>query len=354
MANPLDTMRKLHSRLRCVANGKSDVNAVRAQRNGAVRVTSAVKQAAAPELAAVTRQESLKDDLGTIRRIKRGTKQKKLSTDVELNVFVLFNRDSANVPAFVKRRSGRIGSATITPAQFADLEKNKSVQTVELGETLRAPDAQVGVAVPPVPPANRHAHLNNGRIAVRGGSPVSLDRIGENILIGIIDVGGIDFAHEDFMDDEGNSRILRIWDQGGDAFDPPEADGYRRQGGQVDRLRSEITAKHIAFALKEARAAGASPYDLAPQSQQIRGSHATHVASIAAGRSGLCKRAKIAAVLISLPDSDNDRRKSFYDTTRIVDGIAYLFALAESERCDAVSINISLGTNGGRARRLRV
>ena len=110
---------------------------------------------------------------------------------------------------------------------------------------------------------------------------------------------------------------------------------------------SEITAKHIAFALKEARAAGASPYDLAPQSQQIRGSHATHVTSIAAGRSGLCKRAKIAAVLISLPDSDNDRSKSFYDTTRVVDGIAYLFDLAESRSCmGSPSISASGPTAG--------
>ncbi|MCP4382526.1 MAG: S8 family serine peptidase, partial [Hyphomicrobiales bacterium] len=99
--------------------------------------------------------------------------------------------------------------------------------------------------------------------------------------------------------------------------------------------------------LAEASAARASPYDLAPQSQQIRGSHATHVTSIAAGRSGVCKRAKIAAVLVSLPEADLDRSKSFYDTTRIVDGIAYLLALAEAEGMAAISINISLGTNGG-------
>jgi subtilisin family serine protease len=347
MANPLDRMRKLHSRLRCVANGKSDVNAVRAQRNGAVRVTAAVNQAPVPELAAVTPQESLKEDFGAIRKIKRGAKQKTLSRDVELNVFVMFNRENAEVPAFVKRRSGRIGSATVTPAQFAELEANKDVLAVELGETLRAPDPQVGVAVPPAPAARRHAAVNKGRIAVRGGKPVALDRIGENVLIGIIDVGGIDFAHEDFMDDKGKSRILSIWDQGGDAFAPPKLTVTQGKPAKSSGYGSEITDKHIAFALKEASAAGASPYDLAPQSQQTRGSHATHVASIAAGRSGLCKRAKIAAVLISLPDSDNDRSKSFYDTTRIVDAIAYLFDLADSKKLDAVSINISLGTNGG-------
>ncbi len=69
--------------------------------------------------------------------------------------------------------------------------------------------------------------------------------------------------------------------------------------------------------------------------------------SIAAGRSGVCKRAKIAAVMIALADGDSDRRRSFYDTTRIVDGLAWLFELARREKCDAVSVNISLGTNGG-------
>lgn len=347
MANPLDGMRKLHSRLRCVANGKADVNAVRAQRNGAVRVTSADKRAMAPALAAVTLTESVKEDPGAIRKIKRGTTQKALRDDVELNVFIMFNRDSAKTPSFVTRRSGRIGSATVTSTQLAELEDDDGVQTVELGGTLLAPDPQVGLEVPTAPSANRHAALNKGRIALRGGEAVSLDRIGENVLIGIIDVGGIDFAHDDFMDDEGKSRILRIWDQGGDAFDPPKLTVTEGKAAKSKGYGSEITGEHIAFALKEASAAGASPYDLAPQSQQIRGSHATHVTSIAAGRSGICKRAKIAAVLIALPDGDNDRSKSFYDTTRVADGLAYLFDLAESQNMAGVSVNISLGTNGG-------
>jgi len=347
MANPLDRMRKLHSRLRCVANGKSDVNAVRAQRNGAVRVTSVPKRAIVPELEAMTREESVKADSGAMRKIRRGSKQRTLSDDVEMNVFVLFNRDSARTPPLVASRSGRIGAATVTPAQLAELEDNDSILAVELSETLRAPDPQVGVKTPKAPQPNRHAALNKGRIALRDGKPVPLDHVGKNVLIGIIDVGGIDFAHEDFMDDEGKSRILRIWDQGGDAFDPPKLTATEGKAAKPRGYGSEITAEHIAFALKEASAAGASPHDLAPQSQQIRASHATHVASIAAGRSGVCKRAKIAAVLISLPDSDLDRGKSFYDTTRVVDGLAYLFDLAEAEKMDAVSINISLGTNGG-------
>ena len=48
-------------------------------------------------------------------------------------------------------------------------------------------------------------------------------------------------------------------------------------------------------------------------------------------------------MLIPLPDADEDRRLSFYDSTRIADAVDYLVALADKR---SLSINISLGTNG--------
>ena len=347
MANPLDKLLKLDGRLRCVANGRSEINAVRAQQNGAVRLKPAAPMVEVPDIVAMTLKESVKLEQTVIEKIKRGDKQTELSNDVEVNVFVLLNRESDKTPALVTRRNGRVGSATVTPAQLETLNNEPAVQSIELAETLRSPDPQIGVAVPNPPAVNRFANLNKGTITISDGKTRSIDQIGENVLVGIIDVGGIDFAHEDFMDDNGKSRIIRIWDQGGDAFDPPQLTVNDAKTGTSTGYGSEITADHIEFALKEAPIAHVSSYDLAPQSQQMRGSHATHVASIAAGRSGICKRAKIAAVLVSLPNADNDRSKSFYDTTRIVDGLAYLLALAESENMDAISINISLGTNGG-------
>jgi subtilisin family serine protease len=74
-------------------------------------------------------------------------------------------------------------------------------------------------------------------------------------------------------------------------------------------------------------------------------SHGTHVASIAAGNEGVCPEAYLAGVLISLPDEDIDRRKSFYDSTRIAHAVDYLFNLGNKLGVP-VSINISLGTNG--------
>ncbi|GAA3102958.1 hypothetical protein GCM10010520_55100 [Rhizobium viscosum] len=347
MVNPLDRMRKLNSRLRCVANGDSSVNAVRAQQNGAVRLKPAAQKLAVPDLANLTAGDSVKASKHIIDRISRGPKQVELAKDVEVNVFVLLNRESAKTPAMVTRRNGRVGTATIRVSDLHKLDSDPVVQAIELAETLSAPNPHVARNKGQEPSAHRFQQFNEGSLTV-GGHDQKIDNIGENVLIGIIDVGGIDFAHEDFLDEAGNSRVIAIWDQGGDAFDPPDLPVSEDRAGKTKGRGSELTAGHIAFALKEAKAARVSPYDLAPQSQQIRGSHATHVASIAAGRSGLCKKAKIAAVLISLPDEDQDRSKSFYDTTCIVDAMSYLFALAEARPdIEAISINISLGTNGG-------
>ena len=72
MAKPLDQMEKLHSRLRCVANGNTEINAVRAQQNGAVRVTSASRLKHVPELAAVTPEESLRNQPEVIEALRGG------------------------------------------------------------------------------------------------------------------------------------------------------------------------------------------------------------------------------------------------------------------------------------------
>jgi subtilisin family serine protease len=85
------------------------------------------------------------------------------------------------------------------------------------------------------------------------------------------------------------------------------------------------------------------------QSQREPGSHATHVASIAAGNSGVCPEAEIAAVLIDVPGSTDElerRRATFSDTSRITHAVEYLLGIAE-ERGLPIAINISLGTNGG-------
>ncbi|RYE57668.1 MAG: peptidase S8 and S53 subtilisin kexin sedolisin, partial [Rhizobiaceae bacterium] len=347
MAGPLDRLTKLDSRLRCVANGATEVNAIRAEQNGAVRLKPGAYQAMASSSAIPSGGDSLKSLGRSLRAAKKGNSQTRLPTDVEVSVFVLLNQIDAPTPALVSRRNGRVGVATATLAELETLNDNPTIQSIELGETLKLPRPSVADTIPLPPAATRHAPLNEGSLSVTGGATVSLDAVGENVLVGIIDVGGIDFAHPDFLDDRGASRVIAIWDQGGDAFDPPKLSVSEGKAGKLTGYGSEIRTSDISFAMAQAAVSKLSPHDLAPQSVRARGSHATHVASIAAGRSGLCKRARIAAVMIALSEADLGRGRSFYDTPRIVDGLAYLFDLARREKFDAISINISLGTNGG-------
>lgn len=190
---------------------------------------------------------------------------------------------------------------------------------------------------------------------VRDGGPAPNSRVvgddalrashkdGAGVIVGIIDVGGFDFAHEDFRDAQDHTRFLSIWDQGGDSRKPPAANRKSRFD-----YGSELTAKLMNAAI-DAEKAGEFPATVVErQSQSSEGSHATHVASIAAGNAGVCPKADIAAVLISVPMPDKPlkaRRTTFTDTSRIVDAVEYLLEIAAREK-KPISINISLGTNG--------
>ncbi|SFT48932.1 Por secretion system C-terminal sorting domain-containing protein [Lishizhenia tianjinensis] len=63
----------------------------------------------------------------------------------------------------------------------------------------------------------------------QGVSPLPTGYTGEGVIIGFVDQG-LDFTHPDFIDDNGNNRVIRYWDQGaGTGPNTPAAYGY----GQV-------------------------------------------------------------------------------------------------------------------------
>ncbi|MGH2987726.1 MAG: S8 family serine peptidase, partial [Solirubrobacterales bacterium] len=177
--------------------------------------------------------------------------------------------------------------------------------------------------------------------ALRRFGPARRHHYGADVLIGLIDVGGFDFAHPDFLDQDGNSRFVRIWDQGGSNRTSPS-----KRGTSSFDYGSELRAEELNRAIGESGSAGLPAHLLEPQSQMQPGAHATHVASIAAGNRGVCRRAQIAGVLISIPDDDAERRLSFYDSSRIAHAVDYLLELAHELGDKPISINISLGTNG--------
>ena len=223
-------------------------------------------------------------------------------------------------------RRGRQISVTVPVSRLTDLEQSENVSFVSPSEPLKL-DLPKPVATSSPPKPRRIASMK------------AAHEDGKDVIIGIIDVGGFDFAHSDFLDEQGNTRFARIWDQGGEFRAPPKAFSYG----------SEFTQEQLNRAIQDAKNGPFRAIDLERQSQRSNASHGTHVASIAAGRSGVCPAAEIAAVLIDvpLPDDLRERRCStFSDSSRIAHAVDYLLTYAKG-RNKPISINISLGTNGG-------
>ena len=234
-------------------------------------------------------------------------------------------RQAAIAGAKVPRRT--FVSATVPVSLLDTLQQHPAVSFVHPSDPLKL-DA---------PPAKAAVEVMNKAI----GDADTYGR-GRNVLIGIVDVGGFDFAHQDFLDDAGKTRFVSIWDQRSGRRPPPVARGFE--------YGSEITRVHMNAAIAAAKKRGVPPATLLePQSQSTPGSHGTHVASIAAGRSGVCPEAHIAGVVVDIPqpaDPIERRRMTFSDTSRIVHAVEYLLDVAEKLGVPLV-VNISLGTNGG-------
>jgi subtilisin family serine protease len=218
--------------------------------------------------------------------------------------------------------------ATVPVTMLEDLSRDPAIAFVHPSDPLALDRPEVNSAPAGKKPTSKA--IGNAKKNGRG----------DGVLIGIIDVGGFDFAHPDFLDENGQTRFVGIWDQGGDFRPPPR--GFSRG--------SEFRQKDLNAAIEAAKKPGLPPAAwIERQSQLQPGSHGTHVASIAAGNSGVCPKAKIAAVLIDIPAIQDDverRRSTFSDTSSISHAVEYLLGIAQQEGLP-ISINISLGTNGG-------
>ncbi|HYP01514.1 MAG TPA: S8 family serine peptidase [Pyrinomonadaceae bacterium] len=350
--------RKLQPKLRMIVNGSTEVNVMRAEYASSVAVKQGAKclKTIRPQRDTILGKEAATKKWPKRRANAKGRTPLPPSKEIEVNVFIETIDADDNTVSLTSRGNGggkpltasrqaagkgklkvegetlrktNIAAATVTLSELKRLAERPDVTYIELGEALVDPlpvKSMRRIHEPPQPRKIRHAHLHHH---------------GRNVLIGIIDVQGFDFAHEDFLDSQGRTRFIRIWDQGGDPEDQPSPSSKR-----PFNYGSEFDQTELNRALSAAPRIGVPPHELARQSEMVEGAHGTHVASIAAGKYGVCPEAEIAAVLVSLPRKETqDQRASFYDSTRVVHAVEYLLALAKERRLP-VSINISLGTNG--------
>jgi subtilisin family serine protease len=345
----------LAPKLDVLVNASTEVNEARAEQSASVATlptaADAARRAVArdlPEVDPPAPPEIALLDTKQVAALAKESSARPEAPAVNFSVFVELDRDLAPaertdtlraVEGLTDRARWKrdLASAEVPGASLKQLAEVPGVAYVEPGESIRELD--VTVARADAAPDTKLRQVTEQSRA---------HGYGRDVLVGIIDVGGFDFAHPDFLAEDGTTRWVAIWDQAG-SLRPSPADGRPSERFDALSYGAEIRQEHMDAAVAAAPARRMAATSLEPQSVMVPGSHGTHVASIAAGNRGVARRAHLAGVLIALRPEDQRASSSFYDSTRIADAVDYLLALAAElggERPLPVSINISLGTNG--------
>lgn len=137
---------------------------------------------------------------------------------------------------------------------------------------------------------------------------------GSDVIVGIVDTG-IDYTHPDFKNPDGSTRILSIWDQT-ILGTPPEGYEYGAEC-DVDSINAG-TCKEV---------------DTGDSF-----SHGTHVAGITAGSHSTFRGIAPQAMYVIV--------KTIYTEGAVIDGVDYIFRLAQKYNKPAV-VNLSLGGDYG-------
>lgn len=171
----------------------------------------------------------------------------------------------------------------------------------------------------------------------------------EDVIVGIVDFG-LDFAHWNFRNRDGSTRILALWDQKATGRDHTP-----RQRGHGDFDYGALYLKpDIDERLRAAEPYDASGYAPPADSTFGTGAHGTYVTDVAAGNGrgtnarGVAPEAGIVFVDIStagaLSQGPPAVGRTFGDSVQLLEAIKFIFDFAGNRPC---VVNLSLGTNGG-------
>jgi subtilisin family serine protease len=246
-------------------------------------------------------------------------------------------------------------------AKVDDLEKWEQLSEVRIGESIKLKEPNQYIVTARIPVQRIEAVRSKGFVlSLKATQPVhtalsstvtetlcQADRFpsgikaqgGKGVVIGIVDFG-CDFAHRNFLDSKGKTRIESIWHQAASGGSNASS-GY----GRVYR------ADEINRALKKSDPYAALGYG---PDRDSNGTHGTHVMDIAAGNGGGSGVGGCApeATIIFVDLSANDVNwfgadvvhSNFGDSVRLLEAVKFIFNEAGDRPC---VVNLSLGTNGG-------
>lgn len=231
---------------------------------------------------------------------------------------------------FFAVNTGRSASC-ITPLQTAPME---SVQNNASSRYISVPDVNITPSTSPdtnspsqPSPSLSTTPSTSSDTAIpqttKQPNPDRNNLFGSGILIAIID-SGIDYAHPDFCNADGTTRIIELWDQ------------------SLDRIFTQTEINEALLApLSQER------YQLVP-SRDLSG-HGTHVAGIAAGNGrasngqyrGVAPQSSLLIVKLGISNPDG-----FPRTTELMRAVDYVLQKAFALQMP-VAVNLSFGNNYG-------
>jgi len=239
-----------------------------------------------------------------------------------------------------KGKKGAIVTARIPASRVEFVRKQKFVKSLKATRPLR-------------PALHATTEETNSRPV---DLPVgSLSDGGRGVVIGVIDYE-CDFAHQNFRNVNGGTRIESLWVQWANSGNHPTSFDYGR----------EYSSTEIDAALNTGDPYGSLNYTIPIPGPRVDPSHGTHVMDIAGGNGsgsgtpGVAPNSTLVFVDISHSDLPIPRhperddafhdpasehvKKSLGDSVRLLEAVKYIFEKAGDRPC---VVNISLGTNGG-------
>ncbi|MCI0394339.1 MAG: S8 family peptidase [Chloroflexi bacterium] len=185
---------------------------------------------------------------------------------------------------------------------------------------------------------------NGFSLSLRSSAPVRRQHTGRDVVVGIVD-WGCDFAHPNFRQADGRTRLLGLWDQTknrpGLARNAPLATNKYGYG-------LIYTAEAINHALQSSDPYAALGYHPADGDPGGTGAHGTHVMDIAAGngraggRPGVAPEA--ALLFVHLSTRGVGGRANLGDSVAVLEAIDFI---AQAAGGRPWVINLSLGSHGG-------